>query len=67
MEADYQFEGLGGETRVSQVSIVKGKGFVKVMFALFGLLLKRGSCQAMEEEMLNLKGVMEDAPTPWGL
>ena len=43
--ADYTFEDLRGRTRVTQDSEVIGKGFVKVMFLLFGWLMKSAGCK----------------------
>ena len=54
IEAEYLFEDLGGSTRVTQRSTVHGKGFVKMVFFLFGWLMKKSSCNALENELLNL-------------
>ena len=59
IEAEYFFEDLGGRTRVTQRSTVNGKGFVKVMFFLFGWLMKKSSCNALEKELSNLKRLLE--------
>lgn len=59
IEADYRFEDLGGRTRVTQRSTVNAKGFVKVLFFLFGWLMKKSSCKALEQELRNLKRLME--------
>jgi hypothetical protein len=59
IEAEYLFEDLGGRTRVTQRSMVHGKGFVKVIFFLCGWLMKKSSRQALEKELLNLKRLLE--------
>ena len=59
VEAEYLFEDLGGRTRVTQRSTVHGKGFVKVIFFLFGWLMKKSSSNALENELLNLKRLTE--------
>ena len=59
IEAEYLFEDLGGRTRVTQRSTVHGKGFVKVIFFLFGWLMKKSGCNALENELLNLKRLTE--------
>jgi len=59
IEAEYLFEDLGGGTRVTQRSKVHGKGFVKVIFFLFGWLMKKSSSNALEKELLNLKRLIE--------
>ena len=64
IEAEYRFEDLGGRTRVTQRSTVNGKGFVKVMFLLFGWLMKKSSCNALERELLNLKRLLETQDSP---
>jgi len=59
IEAEYMFEDRGGGTRVTQRSSVHGKGFVKVIFFLFGWLMKKSSSSALENELHNLKRLME--------
>jgi hypothetical protein len=61
IDVDYLFEDLGGRTRLTQRSKVTGKGFIKVMFFLFGWLMKRAGCKAQENELANLKRIMEAA------
>lgn len=55
IDAFYRFEDLRGRTRVTQESTVDGKGLVKVMFALFGWMMKRSSCDALDKELASLK------------
>ena len=59
IEAAYFFEDLGGRTRITQRSTVNGKGFVKVMFILFGWLMRKSSRNALEKELSNLKRLIE--------
>lgn len=59
IEAEYTFEDLSGSTRVTQVSEVSGKGFVKVFFALFGWMMNKSSCDALEKELQSLKAFCE--------
>ncbi len=63
IEAEYIFEDLGGRTRVTQNSEVQGKGFVKVMFLLFGWMMKKSGCKAAEDELNNLKRLLEERQT----
>lgn len=51
----YTFEELAGGTRVTQSTVVRGKGFLKLVFGLFGWLIKRSSCKAQEAELASLK------------
>jgi hypothetical protein len=64
IEAEYFFEDLGGRTRVTQRSTVNGKGFVKVMFFLFGRFMRKSSCNALEKELSNLKRLIETMASP---
>jgi hypothetical protein len=57
--AEYTFEDLGGRTRVTQRSTVNGKGLIKVMFILFGWLMKKSSGDAVQKELSNLKRLLE--------
>ncbi len=60
IEAAYTFELLGeGRTRVTQVSEVTPKGFTKVFFFLFGWLMKKGGCDAVQKEFENLNRLCE--------
>ncbi len=59
IEAEYRFEDMNGRTRVTQESTVKGKGFLKIMFFLFGWFMNKQSCQAVTEELKNLKKQLE--------
>ncbi len=59
VEAEYLFEDLGYGTRVTQRSKVHGKGLVKMIFFLFGWLMKKSSISAMENELHNLKRLIE--------
>lgn len=55
MDCEYRFEDLGGRTRVTQESEVRGKGFVKIIFFLTGWLMKKQGCEAARRELESLK------------
>ncbi len=59
IEAEYRFEDLNRRTRVTQESTVSGKGFVKIMFFLFGWLMKKQGCDAVRRELDSLKTKLE--------
>ncbi|MFT5129163.1 MAG: hypothetical protein ACI8W8_002785 [Rhodothermales bacterium] len=59
----YRFSDLGEEgTKVLQGSKVTFKGFIGVIFKLFGFLLRSSSCRAAQEEMESLKRYCEGQP-----
>jgi len=55
IEVAYSFEQVDSQTRVTQWSNVKGKGFFKLILLLMGGLMKRGSCEALQKELNSLK------------
>ncbi len=59
IDVSYQFEDLGGRTRVTQDAQVTGKGFFKVMLALTGWAMKKSSCSAQDDELVGLKRYCE--------
>lgn len=59
IDAAYMFEDLGGRTRVTQKSIVTGKGVFKWIFWLAGSVMSKGACEAARKEMENLKRFCE--------
>lgn len=59
IETEYRFDDLDGRTRVTQASAVTGKGFFKVMFFLFGSLMKKLGCKAVQSELDSLKRKLE--------
>ena len=59
IEAEYRFEDLHGRTRVTQESTVSGKGFVKLVFLLFGWLMNKQACDAVSKELESLKQKLE--------
>ena len=59
IEAEYSFEDLGEHTRVTQRSTVNAKGFLKAIFFLFGWLMRKSSCNALEKELSHLKQLIE--------
>lgn len=59
LEVAYQFEDLGVRTKVSQRSVVHAKGFMKLMLVLFGWMMKKSSCDALDKEFASLKEKLE--------
>jgi len=59
IEAEYRFEVVNGRTRVTQESTVSGKGFVKIMFFLFGWFMSKQGCKAVTNELESLKKKLE--------
>ena len=57
--AHYAFTDLGGSTLVTQRSLARGKGVVRVVTFLFGWMFKKRACQAQESELDNLKQLLE--------
>ncbi|MGI9455572.1 MAG: SRPBCC family protein [Aeoliella sp.] len=66
LDVEYTFDDLGGRTRVTQRSQIKGKGWVKVMFFLFGWMMNKSSCNALENEFESLKRFCESQPVAAG-
>lgn len=64
IEVEYVFEDLGGRTRVTQHSLVDGKGLVRVMFKLFGFAFRRSGRKGLERDLANLKRLVESRPAP---
>ena len=56
---EFRFEDLGGRTRVHQTSVVEAKGALKVFFALFGRMMRKGGCAALQKELKNLKECLD--------
>jgi hypothetical protein len=59
IEALYLFEDIDGRTRLTQQSTVNGKGFFRAMFLFFGWMMRRSSCDALEQELTSLKRLIE--------
>ena len=57
--AHYSFTDLGGTTQVTQRSLVRSRGLVKVMMFLCGWMVKKQACKAQESELNNLKQLLE--------
>ncbi len=55
IDVEYLFEEIASGTRVTQHSVVHGKGFFKVIFILMGWLMSRAGCKAQEAELASLK------------
>ena len=60
IEAEYTFDDLAGQTRVTQTSSVKGRGVFGVFLLLFGWLMTKGSCDALQKELDSLKAYCEN-------
>ncbi|MBI1312127.1 hypothetical protein GC176_12620 [bacterium] len=56
---EYDFEDLGGRTRVTQKSVVSPKGFMKVFFFFCGWMFHTSGCKALQAELENLKRLLE--------
>jgi hypothetical protein len=50
----------GAGTRVTQQSTAAPRGLLKVLFLLFGWMMKKASCKALERELDNLKRLLEE-------
>lgn len=59
IEARYDFEDLGGRTRVTQRSKIRPKGFTKVFLALFGRFMQKSADKAARREFDSLKRHLE--------
>ncbi len=59
IEAAYHFEDLQGRTRMTQFSKVEGKGITKLVFSIFGWMMKRANCDAQRQELESLKRYVE--------
>ena len=67
IDAEYTFEDLESRTRVTQSSRVYPKWFLRIIFALFGWMMKKGSCQAQQRELESLKRFCDqDVPSAAG-
>jgi len=60
MEVAYSFDReSGNQTRVTQFTKVHGKGVFRVMLTLFGWMMRKRSCDAVQKELNNLKRFCE--------
>lgn len=64
IEAEYTFEDLSGRTRVTQKSVVTGKGLFGAFLKLFGWMMNKSSCKAQGNELQSLKKFCEQQPSP---
>ncbi len=65
IDAAYFFERITShKTKVTQVSEVRPKGGLKIIFLLFGWFMKSASCKAAEKELNNLKVFCEQQGSP---
>lgn len=60
IHATYLFESLPAGTRVTQQAVISPKGFVKVIFFLFGWAMSKSSCNEAQQELNNLKNTLEN-------
>jgi hypothetical protein len=60
IDAEYQFDDLKGRTRVTQRSTVTARGFTKVVLVLFGWMMRKSACKALDNELKNLKRLLEE-------
>lgn len=66
IEAAYLFESTSSGTRVTQKSVISPKGFLKVVFFLFGWMMGKAGCDEAQKELDNLKRVLENKGTATG-
>jgi hypothetical protein len=59
IEAAYFFEATPDGTKVTQKSVIKPKGFTKVLFFLLGWMMGKAGCDEAKKELNNLKLVLE--------
>ena len=60
IDVSYTFEDLGQDrTKVTQESLVEGKGILKVVFFLFGWAMKKQGCEAQQKELDSLRRYCE--------
>lgn len=59
IEIECRLEDLGGRTRYTQFSTVRGKGLFKLILLLAGPFTKRANCEAFEKEQASLKAYCE--------
>ena len=59
IEAAYTFEDLGPQTRVTQSSVVRGKGLFRIFLMLSGGLMRKSTFDAVQKELEGLKAFCE--------
>lgn len=64
VEGEYALDDLGSRTRVTQVSRLQGKGFMKVVFFLSGWAMKRVGNLTARSELDSLKRFCETHVLP---
>lgn len=65
IRAVYQFEDLGGRTRVTQQSSVQPKTFlIRIMFLFTKPFIRKAGCEATEKELFSLKEKLEAKASP---
>lgn len=55
IQAAFRFESIDGGTRVTHISEVTGKGFMKFLLKLLSGVMHKASCQALNDELKSLK------------
>ena len=60
IDVTYLFEETSTGTKVTQNSDVAPKGFSKIIFFLVGWMMKKSGCTAAQNELLNLKKILEE-------
>ena len=66
MVAHYTFEERGGSTVVMQRSMMRGKGWVRLVMSCFGWLMKKQACKSADDELLSLKRLLESGAAESG-
>lgn len=66
IQAAYFFEATDDGTRVTQKAVISPKGFLKVVFFLFGWMMGKASCNEAQKELDNLKRVLEERDSSAG-
>jgi len=66
IDAAYFFEPIPEGTRVTQKAVISPKGFLKVVFFLFGWAMRKSSCNEVGKELDSLKSVVESQDEPAG-
>jgi hypothetical protein len=65
IDVEYRFDDVPvGRTRVTQRSHVAAKGAFKIFLFLFGWMMKKSSCQALQKELNSLKQFCEQQTSP---
>jgi hypothetical protein len=63
IDSEFQFVEIQGQTKVTQISSVAGKGMFRAFFFLFGWMMKKANCEASLKELNGLKAYCEGHTT----